>query len=216
MRTLAVGCVTLALAAAAGGQVVLNFDSLVLGNYDDIPATFGDGLDPNIPDIQYRTLQAGTFVPTAANLDFWNNDYGDLTKVAFAVNNGDVAEIAFVPAAGYAVQLLSFDLAGYPNQDRSNTVFRLVDAGGGVLLDLAAGGPVAVQGDFTGPRHSTFTPNYTHSGVLRLQWGTDWDIGIDNIQFQAIPVPEPGIGRLLLGGLLVAGAGRLLRRRRVA
>lgn len=191
----------LLLPGFAGAQVVLNFDSLALANYDDIPASFGDGLDPNIPDIQYRTLHAVTLLETAAHLDFWNLEYGDLNKVVFAVTDGQVAEITFVPAPGYAVRLVSFDMAGWQNVDRSNTIFRLVDAAGTVLHDFAAAGPVAIQGDFNGPRHSPFAPNYTHAGTLRLQWGTDWDVGIDNIQFQAVPVPEPAAGLLLLAGL---------------
>lgn len=191
----------LLLPGLAGAQVVLDFDSLNLANYDNIPASFGDGLDPNIPDIQYRTLHAVTFLETAANLEFWNLEYGDLNKVAFAVTDGQVAEITFVPAPGYAVTLLSFEMAGWQNVDRTNTIFRLVDVAGNVLHDFAAAGPVNIQGDFNGPRRSPFAPNYTHAGTLRLQWGTDWDVGIDNIHFQAVPVPEPSAGLLLLAGL---------------
>lgn len=195
------------------GQVVLNFDDLILADYSDIPGTYGDNLDPNVPDIQYRTLRATDFSVLTGNLDLWNNDYGDLTRVAFPTSNGNVGEITFVPASGYGVRLVSFEMAGWSHRDRSNSIMRLLDGSGNVLLDFAAAGPVAIQGDTTGPQHSTFTPNLTHFGTLRLQWGTDWDIGIDNIRFEAVAIPEPSVV-VFLG--LGAGCLWLLQMRRAA
>lgn len=188
------------LVATAAAQVILNFDDLSLPDFGDIPASYGDGLDPNIPDLQYRTFSAADGTTLTAQLDFWNNDYGDLTKIAFASSDGNVAEITFVPAPGYGVRLISFDMAGWLHQNRTNTIMRLVDVSGNVLLDFAALGPVLIQGDFSGPQHSTFTPDLTHFGTVRLQWGTDWNIGLDNVRFQAV-IPEPSTWTLLALGV---------------
>lgn len=204
-----------ALALPSHGQLVLNFDDLALNNYDPIPASYGDTLVANIADIQYRTLNAGDFSLYESHLEFWNNDYGDLTKVAYPSANGTVGEIAIVPAEGYGVRVVSFEMAGYSHQDRTNTVMRILDGSGNVLLNFAASGSVAIQGDGSGPQHSTFTPNLTFAGAVRLQWGTDWDIGLDNLKFEAVPlsaIPEPSTWALL--GLGAAGVLGWRRRRR--
>ncbi len=202
-----------ALALPSYGQLVLNFDDLTLNNYDPIPASYGDTLVANIADIQYRTLNAGDFSLYESHLEFWNNDYGDLTKVAYPSANGMVAEIAIVPASGYGVKLVSFDMAGYSHADLTNTVMRILDGSGNVLQNFAAEGAVAIQGDGTGPQHSTFTPNLTFAGTVRLQWGTNWNVGLDHLRFEAVPlsaIPEPSTWALLgLGAVVVLGWRRL-------
>jgi len=199
----------IALALSSHGQIVLNFDDLTLNNYDPIPAAYGDTLVANIADLQYQTLNPGDFSLYEAHLEFWNSDYGDLTKVAYPSANGMVGEIAIVPAEGYGVKLVSFDMAGYSHADLTNVVMRVLDGSGNVLHNFAAGGAVAIQGDGTGPQHSTFTPNLTVAGTMRLQWGTDWNVGLDNLQFEAIPlsaIPEPSTWTLLgLGVVAVLG-----------
>ena len=198
-----------ALALPSHGQLVLNFDDLTLNNYDPIPASYGDTLAASIADIQYRTLNAGDFSVYESHLEFWNNDYGDLTKVAYPSANGMVGEIAIVPAEGYGVKLISFDMAGYSHADLSNTVMRILDGSGNVLQNFAGEGAVAIQGDGTGPQHSTFTPYLTFGGTVRLQWGTDWNVGLDHLRFEAVPlsaIPEPSTWALLgLGVVAVLG-----------
>ena len=206
-------CLTLALAVflatPLAAQVILDFERLALANYDPIPTAYGDGLDVNIPDVQYRTLDSVTFAPFADILDFWDNDYGNLTNVAFAFANGYVAEITFVPAPGFGVTLFSFDMAGWPRTDRANTIMRLVDAGGNVLLDFASGGPVAILGHPSGSQRSSFVLNFSHPGSVRLQWGADWNIGVDNISFQSFVIPEPATWALLSLGAMLVMATRL-------
>lgn len=201
-------------AARLSAQAVLNFDDLDFANYDPIAASYGDGLDANIPDIQYRTYQSDGITLYEAHLELWHSDYGDLTKVVFPSANGLIGEITFVPAPGYGVRLISFEMAGYPRVDRVNTVMRILDASGAVIFDFAANGPVPVLG--SGGAHSVFAVNLAVAGPLRLQWGTDWDIGLDNLVFESLPlaaIPEPGTTALLLLGLGALGCGRRLRRR---
>lgn len=194
-----------ALCVAAHGQVVLNFQDLTLLDYGIIPSTYGSNLTANLSSISYRTFTLGTNVTLTNYLEFWNSGYGDLDKVAFASSNGYAAEVSINPAPGFGVRLVSFDLAGWPNLDRTLPNLRLLDSAGNVLLNYTANGPVAIQGDLVGARHTTFTPNLVSNGAIRIQWGNDWDIGIDNIQFQIVPIPEPPVwALLLLGGSVVA------------
>ena len=78
--------------------------------------------------------------------------------------------------------------------------------------------PTTVQGDFNGPRHSGFGLGSPGASTAYIEWGTDWNIGIDNISFDVIrdpsaPVPEPGSLVLLATALGLAVAGQ---RRRAA
>lgn len=166
-----------ALWSAAHGQVTLDFQSLSLLDCGIIPSNYGSNLTPNLTGIAYRTFTVAIDATLTNYLEFWNTGYGDLTKVAFASSNG------------YAVRLISFDIAGWPTTDRTNTHMRLLDAAGATLV------------------------NYAAAGSIRIQWGNDWNVGIDNIQFHVVPIPEPPAWMLLaLGG--TAGAWWLRRRRR--
>lgn len=213
MRRWLTGLLATFLTVPLVAQVVLNFDDLTLFDYGSIPANYGDGLDPHIPDLQYRTLHPGTFTLFEGALEFWNNDYGNLSKVAFASANGMVAEITFVPEPGYGVTINSFAMGGYPRSDRFNTVMQIVDENGIVLLNFVGDGAVPILGSVSGPQHSSFFINFSHPGTIRLQWGTDWNVGIDTLAFQSYLIPEPATwALLLLGGGLVFVAQRGQRR----
>ncbi|GAB5559260.1 MAG: hypothetical protein SynsKO_09070 [Synoicihabitans sp.] len=208
-------CCLLPLAGPA--QVVLNFDDITFSNFDPLSADYGDGLDPQIPDIQYATLNAADFSVFENHVELWDGNYGDLTNVVYPSANGMVAQITFAPKEGYGVNLISFDMAGYSFADRTNSIMRILDGGGNVVLDFAEDGPVAIEGNSTGPPRSTFSPDITLTGPLVLQWGTDWDVGLDNIQFQSVnfaAIPEPSTFALFgLGmGLLLGRRCRRIRR----
>lgn len=198
-------------ATYARAQVTLNFDNLTFADYDQIPSNYGASLDARLTSITYRTLYSN-FTLYQSYVELWNADYGDLSKVVYPASNGYVGEIMFVPTAGYGVRIISFDMAGWSQTDRTNTLMRLVDSNGTVLYDFASGGSVAIEGDLTGNRHSTFTPNFYYAGTLGIQWGNDWNVGIDNIQFQLVAIPEPG--GLALGVSLASALAILLGRRR--
>ena len=205
-----------AFAVAAQAQVILNFDHLTLADYGVIPANYGASLHPNLASVGYRTFNAATGATLTNYVEFWNSDYGDLTKVVFPSSNGFAGELSLVPAAGYGIRILSFDLAGWSNQDRTNTVMRLVDGNGNLLLDFAASGPVLIEGDFNGARHSTFSPNLLVGGTVRFQWGNDWDIGLDNFRFEVVAltaIPEPATWALLVFGGAVLAWRRATRTR---
>ena len=214
----------------------LTFNIAGLVPFDNIPTAYGDnvtsttmgpfsygmgnGFTPNIT-VDYRTLNVGSIGTGGGtlhnNLDWWNFNYGDLVNVAYPVDPVSAGEISFVPEPGWAVRINSFDLAGWPDVDMPNQPLLILDGAYNVLLSL---GPILVQGDFAGPRHTTVTPNLTFAGIVRIQFGNNWNVGIDNINFDQVPtgvgpaVPEPS--GLALAGLGALGlAGVVWRRRRV-
>lgn len=207
---------------------VLTFDIAGMGNYDDIPAAYGDnitattdggfsygqgnGFTPNIV-VDYATLNTSTGAVVATNLDWWNNDYGDLQGVAFPVNGSSIAELTLSAAPGFLVRLNSFDLAGYNHWDHPNSQVRILNGAGQVVLDYS---PVTIEGDANGPQHSTFLPNLVGS-TIRIRFAyNDWNIGIDNVNFDELAgnptgIPEPGTWLLSAAGLSMLA---LVRNRR--
>ena len=214
-RALWVAAFVLALPLAVRAETILNFDDLDLANGTPIPGDYMSRAagTPNIV-VGYRTFDPDDNSTVADFLDFWNDDYGDLSKVAYPVGNGLAGEISFTPDAGVGVTLSSFDMAGWPNTDRVEQFIRIVDAAGNLLLSL--GSDVVIEGD---AGHTTFTPNFSHEGAIRLQFGVDWNVGIDNIrfsQFTPSAVPEPGtLATAALGGIALVGY-QVRRRRRAS
>lgn len=212
-----------ALFAASAQATILTFDlSPSVPNYGDIPGTYGDnvnaasdavgsysmgnGYTPNVTT-EYRTWRISTDTVAYNHLDFWDFNYGDLVNVAFGVSSSDhFAEITLVPEPGWAIRLNSFDLAGYSKIDHPNSQVRILDAATEtVLIDYS---PVTVlgAGGITGT-HSTFTPSLTFAGPISIRYGyNDWNVGIDNINFdQVTVVPEPETYAMLLAGLGLLG-----------
>lgn len=198
IRIIAGLLVALLSGAALRAAVVIDFDDLNLGDYGAIPTNYGADKDPHLANVTYRTFSGAN---TLTNyLELWNSGYGDLTKVAFPSNNGYIGEISLVPAAGYGIQLVSFDMAGWNHADLPNSTMRILDGSGNVVFDYAARGSVAIEGDFNGVQHSTFSPNLFLTGAVTFQWGTDWNVGLDNIRFEVVAVPEPATWALLAVG----------------
>ena len=208
------------LLAASAHATILTFDlDPAVPNYGDIPGSYGDnvnaasdavgsylvgnGFTPNITT-DYRTWQISSDTVTDNNLDFWATGYGDLTNVAFSVTSSNhFAEITLVPEPGWAIRLNSFDVGGYYITDHPSSQVRILDGTSNtILVDYS---PVTILG--TGGTHSTFTPGLTHEGPLSIRFGyNDWNVGIDNINFdQVAVVPEPETYAMLLAGLGLVG-----------
>lgn len=180
-----------AVLAGLAEATILTFDNL--GN---IPETYGDnvsalcdgvgcygkgnGFTPNIT-VEYRTLTVGGGSGgTLFNaLGLWPTNYGDLVNNAYPANPTSTGEISLVPEPGWSIRLNSFDLAGWPNRSYSNQPLRILDEDYNVLMELS---PFFVPGQ----GRATVTPNLTHGGILRIQFGNNWNIGIDNINFDQI------------------------------
>lgn len=204
---------SLALAGTSAVAGMINFDTLSLADYGDISSTHADHGAGGEGDARVGVKYfggVGCSAPTN-HLDFWNNDYGSLTKVAFAPTNGCTARIELTADAGWLIDSLSFKLAGYFHSDLPA---RQVIAGiPGVDVDF---GSPTILGSASGPGFSLFSvTNNAGGSSAYIQWGVNWNIGIDDIQFNLIAdpgnsVPEPGT--LALAGL--ASLLALSRRRR--
>ena len=98
--------------------------------------------------------------------------------------------------------------------DASRTIdlLRILDASDNVLWTAA---PYTIP---AGDTHQAVSPLVSSEGPLRLQWGRNWNVGIDNVQFSqfgapptpaAVPSPAAATGGLaLLAGLGIARRGR--------
>jgi hypothetical protein len=200
--------------AQAANAGIINFDDLALADYGDIAANYADhGLAGN-GDSRVGVIYSGNSGGTN-QLDFWNNDYGDLGKVAFTPTNGTNAKITLVADAGWLIRFISFDLAGWPNADLSANL--VANIGGFVGYN----GNFPIQGAVDGgPEHSSFgLALFAGAQSASIEWGTDWNVGIDNIFFEVIV--DPNVGRVpepftpaLIGAAL--GAMALIRRRKTA
>jgi len=169
-----------------GGNSACVFGTDIGGSYGSIPGQI---------DVSYASrVGAGNAAATHSNLRFWDNFFGDLTNVAYAINDSaKVGEIALRPKAGFQVTLNSFDLAGW--MLGGNSQVTIYDGAFNVLF---SSGTISV----TGPGHTTFSPGLTRSDGIVIQWGPDaWVVGIDNVNFSVSAVPEPSVFVMLAVGL---------------
>jgi hypothetical protein len=218
-RKMTAGLLLCALLTWAGDAraTLLTFDINGATDNDAIPAAYGDhvstlsagnfsyglgnGLTPNI-GITYQSVDSGGNT-VANNFSFWGTGYADLTNVASAALPLSGGQITLTPDAGWGVRLNSFDLAGYGHSDFTQPV-RILDGSGHVLKDYSL---VLMPGS----THITLSAGITSSSPIVLQFGTTWDPGIDNVNFDQVkgsvgdpgPIhntPEPGtLGLMGLG-----------------
>lgn len=214
--------VLLAGIAGSAQATVLTFDLPGFLDWADIPNSYGDRVHPDAQDgfgygqgndwtpnvrVGYRTLSgSGRGTTLYRHLDLWTREYGDLTNVAYAVNDQSTAELFLVPDAGYGVRLNSFDLALWlPAEiDLQPVPVRFYDGQFRLLNEMW----INLEGDH--PNHVTINPDLTWKGILRIQFGEDWNVGIDNINFDQVALYSPGVlsmsavpepGTAALGGL---------------
>ena len=218
----------IAAAAAAGAAVAspalavtttLDFNGNICSanscdDYDPIDQSYGDGVGVDVAYASY-TDPAGT--PFEGFLKYWDDNYGDLQGIVWGGGgqSGYRSEITFTALAGYEISLVSFDVATYQNRSATSP-FTIANLGGGTtILDEDV--------DTNWPTHTHVSLNSAYfTDGIRLTWGPDgYDVGLDNIVFDVRAVsdpgagiPEPGAWALMIMGF--AGAGAMLRRRRVA
>jgi hypothetical protein len=206
------------------GATILTFDGLrgptggSIQHYDAISQAYGDNVNgpsdaagnylmgnawtPNVTTA--FTTRDGTSNTIVFNqLDWWDTNYGDLVNIAFpAQNGGAYGQITLTAAPGWRVRLNSFDEAGYSQSDHTGQTVSVTDGTSNTILFSES--PTTIRG--ANGTHSTFTPNVDGS-VLFIRYAyNDWNVGIDNVNFDQIPaesqVPEPGtFGLAALAGL---------------
>jgi hypothetical protein len=186
----------------------------------------GEGFTPNVV-VDYF---AGSAVPNNPGVSVWQDLYGDLLNVIFGNQNSNTLNIRLIADPGFSVHLYHFDLAGWPNADYTIHAVRVLDAS----ATLFSQSDVLVQGDFIGPRHTSFvfaTPLSGSELLIEIDYsnlggGQQDNIGIDNVRFGQSPppgpepppppdepssIPGPAAALLVclgLPGLLVAGSRR--------
>jgi|GEM_PF-2228317 MSHA biogenesis protein MshQ len=199
----AVCCILPLILATNVGATVLTFDGLGLESYDPIPQGYGDnvtstgsgtgdyregnGFTPNV-QASYRTLQDfGDGDVTSSSMLYWDRNYGDLRDVAFSQSSDGVAELTLQAEAGYEVVLNGFDIGGWFRADITGEALRIYN--GDYSTVLYEQDPLFVDGGGPGNsgNHSTFTVNVS-APEIHIQWGRNWNIGIDNIGFDQRPV----------------------------
>ena len=207
-------------ASMSVNATVLTFDGLGLPIYGAISQDYGDrvtatsdatgnylagnGFTGNIT-ASYRTSNPDNSLHLDY-VDYWSTSYGDLVDVAFAANNGKYAEVTLTADAGWNVLINSFDMAGWPTADVALAGLSILDSSGATLWDS---GVSIIHG--AGSVHDSFSPNIT-ANSLTLRWGTNWDIGLDNLNFDQVrapvSVPEPASIVLLSLGLIGLGISK--------
>lgn len=209
-RRLAVLALFASLASAASAATVVDYSGLQpLVNYSDV-TTFGSTAEVAITTRSFSNDPGKT--TTANNIELWSTGYSNLQSAVFATVNGTGAEITLTPIAGFSVSLLSFQLGSYLasngiGPDRTASLLRVVEVGtGNVLWD---------QSGLVVNSTKTLLPGVSSTAGLSVQWGYDWNIGLNNLTFDAVRdgsttvVPIPPAVALFLGGLGLLGfAGR--------
>lgn len=209
---------------SSGGRVPLDYGDNVTGPRMAVPGgffTYGEAGEGFTPDITLEIFSASA-TPTDPRVALWQRDYGDLVNVIFAegpgVGGSPELNIRFSAAPGYSALLYGFELAGWSNADYVIAGVRVL-AGATTLFTES---DVLVEGNSSGPRHTTFAFATPLSGaelllqldLSNLATSLQDNVGIDSIRFGQSPpaVPEPATGILLLCGLtLTAAVERRLR-----
>lgn len=178
--------------------------------------TYGEAGEGFTPDVVVDIF-SGSASPSGPGTSLWETQYGDLLNVVFGNNGSQSLSVVLTADPGFDVLLYGFDLGGWPDTDYTVAGVR-VRSGSTLLF---ADTDVLVEGDFTGPRHTSFafaTPLVGPQLAIEIDTsnlaaGQQDDIGIDNVRFGQTPppVPEPGAGLLAglgLGALALRGRAR--------
>ena len=170
----------------------------------------GEGFTPNIV-VDYFS---------GGNVALWTVQYGDLNNVMFSTANSNHMNVQLTADTGFDVLLYGFDLAGWPNADYTIDAVSVFSGG----TTLFSQNNVVIEGDFTGPQHTSFDFASPLSGsqlLIEIDFnnitgGIQDNIGIDNIRFGQNPppvIPEPISAVLFVVGGATVGLRMFLKRK---
>jgi len=205
-------------ALPAARAVVLTFDITGISNALNINQGYGD----NVTATTMGTFSYGAthgFTPNVTvayggtDPALWTTGYGTLTNILFEDQDSTgILTITLTAAAGYEVQLHGFDLAAFPVFGSDPTVDSLTITSGAGTLHSQASFTVALA-SFTA--FSFGTPLQAQSLTIAIDarnlGALNDDIGLDNLAFSQVAIPEPSAWAALAGALALGGA--LWRRR---
>jgi hypothetical protein len=198
---------------------VLTFDT-GLTDGATMPQTYGDNVTSLVSG-SFSYGATGGFTPNVVveytspgatpDLNFWTTGYSDLANVLENEPDGEASfTVRFIADPGFLVRLDSFDLGNF-GQELTLAALRVEDGIGNTLFTLSN---IAVLA-FTSPHQDyDFLGGLTASEIRIVVdtsglGGNSDNIGLDNIQFAQMVIPEPSATVLLL-----SGAALLLRRKR--
>ena len=216
------------LAPHQAQATVLGFDVAGLPSGGVMPQDYGDRVTSSTSgDFTYGT--AGGFTPNVevayegdpggggigSNLSLWINGFSDLVNVLNNEDDGESRfEVRLTADAGFAVLLESFDLGNFGSE---LTIAELrIENGSGAALFTSTNFTLPVSSephldfDFgTGLVASELLISIDLTGL----GGSSDNVGLDNLQFGQVEVPEPSTILLAVAALLFGRQGRLRRGR---
>lgn len=180
---------TIVFPTGAGSNVQQDYGDRVTGSpMPVLGGTFtygnqGEGYTPNVV-VDYAS---------GGNVALWTTQYGDLTNVLFASQGSDMLNVRLTADSGFDVLLYEFDLGGWPQSDYTIDGVA-VTSGSSTLFSQSN---VVVEGDATGPGHTSFafaSPLRAPELMIAVDFsnladGQQDNIGIDNIRFGQDPPP---------------------------
>lgn len=197
------------VSATAAQAAVLTFDGNIC--YSGQACTNGQPIDQSYGDIAGQVdVQYDYDIGVAgqSNLLFWDNNYSDLTNVAYGAYTSP-SEIFFKALTGYSVTLSSLKIGAWLSDYTSNVT--ILDGLDNVLFNS---GSITVNRFVS----TAFTGSYSSVNGIKLRYGPyGYNVGLDNIEYSASaisPVPLPATALLLGGGL--AGLFGLRRRNKTS
>lgn len=205
LKLAALACL-LSPAIAAAQVATMDFSTIVHNNFDPLSQSFGDRTGLNVSNAT-RVGFGNTAFNDCGSLQLWLTGYSDLTSAVFPCQNGFVGELSFAPLANKQVTLQSLRLGSW----LSNTDG--IGPARSISLQVYNSSWTSLF-SFVGTVTSgvDILPNITSSSTLYLQWGTDWNTGLNlvktNISDVAPPtssVPEPATVALMASGLAALG-----------
>ncbi len=200
---------------SSGGRLPADYGDRVTAAVTPVPGgafTYGEAGEGFTPDVSLDVFSAAA-TANDPRVNLWKTGYGDLVNVIFAEGPGTAGapllSVRLTADTGHVVDLFGFDLAGF---GADYTIAGVSVFAGATTLFSQAG--VLVEGDLSGPRHTTFafdTPLSAPELLLELDLsnlpeGIQDNIGLDNLRFGQNPpgVPEPATLLLaVLTGLLI-------------
>lgn len=211
----------LLLSALSARAVVLTFDLTGIANFQNINQAYGDNVTAfTSGGFSYGSAHGLTpnIVVAYGNTDpaLWTTGFGSLTNILNEdQDNTGILTITLTADAGYEVQLHGFDLAAFPVFGSDPTVGALTITSGATTLHSQNSFLVS-QTAFT---PFTFgTPLAGASIVIQIDarnlGAANDDIGLDNLAFSQVAIPEPSTWAALAGASALLGA--LVRRRNLA
>ena len=210
--TTAVLVSVLAVSQVTAQTTTMDFSGLGLNPYDAIPASYGSHANLSVTNLTRDAFGNGpvSACGRTSYVSYWNTGYSDLVDNAFACYNGGVGEFFFAPKNGFAVTLDYLDIGSWASTNgigpsRQFDV-RVYDSNWNSLFSA------------TGTVTTTQRINFgtTSKTGLHLQWGTDYDVGVDNIKSTVRPqttVPEPATLAFIVPGVLAAAIARRRQQR---